>query len=185
MDAPVVAVLSKSHSSRDGCGYGVPVPLRGISWLAAPWRTRKNPVRVPVARGVKNTLTVQLLPGAKLVPQCGSLSKSRQFVPEVANPKGSRKLAATVPLLVSVTVCEALVVPTATLPKLSEAGESFKTMLRVPLPVPLSGSWCGVPVALSTMVTLLDFVPGDVGVKITHSVQEAPEPKLVGQLLLS
>ena len=161
------------------------MPLKGICLLAAPWRTRKNPVRVPVARGLKNTLIVQVLPGARLVPQCGCLWKSRQSVPEVAKPKGSRKLAATVPVLVSVTLCEGLVAPTATLPKLSEAGESFKTMLRVPLPVPLSGSLCGLPDALSTMVTLLDFVPGEVGVKVTLSVQEAPAANVAGQLLPS
>jgi hypothetical protein len=113
------------------------------------------------------------------------LTKSLQFVPEVAKPKGSRKLAATLPLLVSVTVCEALMAPTATLPKLSDAGESFNMMLPAPLPVPLSGNLCGLPGALSKMVTLLDFVPGEVGVKVTLSVQEAPAVKVVGQLLPS
>ena len=153
--------------------------------LAAPWRTKKNPVRVPVARGLKNTLIVQLLPGARLVPQCGFLWKSLQFVPEVAKPKGSRKLAATVPILVSVTVCEALVAPTVTLPKLSEAGDNCKMMLPVPLPVPLRSSLCGLPVALSKMVTALDFTPVEVGVKIALIVHEAPAAKVVGQLLPS
>src|SRR5215831_4109721 len=110
---------------------------------------------------------------ASLVPQCGSLWKSRQSVPEVAKPKGSRKLAATVPILVSVTVCEALVAPTVTLPKLSEAGDNCKMMLPVPLPVPLRSSLCGLPVALSKMVTALDFTPVEVGVKIALIVHEA------------
>jgi hypothetical protein len=138
-----------------------------------------------VAKGLKNTLTVQLLPGARLVPQCGFLWKSRQSVPEVAKPKGSRKLAATVPLLVSVTVWEALVEPTATLPKLTEAGESVKTMLPVPLPVPLSGSLCGLPGALSATVTAPNLVVAEVGVKITRNVQEAPGAKVAGQLVPS
>ena len=145
----------------------MPVPLNGIWALAAPCRTKKNPVRVPVARGLKNTLIVQLLPGARLVPHCGCLWKSRQFVPEVAKPKGSRKLAATVPTMVRVIVWEALVEPTATPPKLSEAGESFKMMLPVPLPVPLSANLCGLPGALSKMVTAPNLVPPEVGVNFT------------------
>ena len=135
---------------------------------------------------MNNTLTVQLLPGARLVPQRhGFLWKSFQFVPVVAKPNGSEKFAATVPILVSVTVCERLTVPTATLPKVSDGGESFRTMLPVPLPVPLSPSLCGLPGALSAVVTALDFAPGEVGVKITLSVQEAPAAKVAGQLLPS
>ena len=63
----------------------------------------------------------------------------------MAKPKASGKLAAAVPVLVSVTICGLLVLPTATLPKLSEAGESVKMMLPVPLPVPLSDSLWGCP----------------------------------------
>ena len=39
-------------------GFYVPVPLTGISTLAAPWRIPKNPVRAPLAGGVKVTATV-------------------------------------------------------------------------------------------------------------------------------
>src|SRR5271167_2073319 len=136
---------------------------------------RKTPVRVPLAVGLKVTVTLQLAIGARLVPQCGSLWKSLQFVPVVAKPKGSRKLAATLPILVSVTVCGLLVAPTATLPKLNKAGDSDKMMLPVPLPVPVSGSLWGLPEALSQMVTAPDSVPGEVGVNLTLSVQEAPD----------
>ena len=104
--------------------------------------------------GLKVTVTVQFLLGARLVPQFGCLWKSLQFVPVVAKPKGSRKLAAAVPILVSVTVCGLLVAPTATLPKLTDAGDSCKTMLNAPLPVPFSGSLCGLPGALSQMLTV-------------------------------
>jgi len=44
---------------------------------------------------------------------------------------------------------------------------------------------CGLPGALSAMVTAPDFVPGEVGVKITLSVQEAPGSNELGQLLPS
>jgi hypothetical protein len=39
-------------------GFYVPVPLIGISTLATPWRIPKNPVRAPLAGGVKVTATV-------------------------------------------------------------------------------------------------------------------------------
>ena len=122
---------------------------------------------------------------ASLVPQCGSLWKSFQLVPDVANPKGSRKLAATVPILVSVTVCELLVVPTPTLPKLSDPGDSCKMILPAPLPVPLSGNLCGLPAALSKMVTAPSLVPGEAGVNVTLIVQDAPGINELGQLLPS
>src|SRR5271167_3481870 len=115
---------------------------------------RKTPVRVPLAVGLKVTVTLQLAIGARLVPQCGSLWKSLQLVPWVAKPKGSRKLAAAVPILVSVTVCGLLVAPTGTLPKLSGDGESANLMLPVPLPVPVIDSLWGLPGALSEMVTM-------------------------------
>jgi hypothetical protein len=121
------------------CFHGVPVPLNGIWTLAAPWRTTNKPVRAPLAVGAKVTVTEHLLPGARLAPQCGFLLKSRQFVPLVAKPKGSRKLAATVPVFVTVTVCGLLGVPTGTLPKSSPPGDSVKTMLPVPLLVSLRG----------------------------------------------
>ena len=109
--------------------------------------------------------------------------KSLQFVPVVAKPKAFGKLAAAVPVLVSVTICVLLVLPTATLPKLSDAGDSVKLMLPVPLPVPLSDSLWGLPGALSQMLTVPDLVPAKVGVNLTLSVQEAPGSNVPPQLL--
>ena len=98
-------------------------------------------------------------------------------------PEGQRNFAATVPVLVSVTVCGLLLAPTTKLPKLSEAGESVKLMLPVPVAAPLSASLWGLPGALSQMVTVPDLVPGEVGVNHTVSLQEAPAGKVEGQSL--
>ena len=98
-------------------------------------------------------------------------------------PEGQTNFAATVPVLVTVTVCGLLVAPTTTLPKLSEAGESVNLMLPVPLPVPLSDSLWGLPGALSEMLTVPDLVPAEVGVNHTVTLQEAPAGKLEGQSL--
>ena len=113
--------------------------------------------------------------------------KSLQFVPAVAKPKGSRKLAAVVPIFFTVTICVLLAVPTATLPKLSPVGgDNVKMMLPVPVPVPLRDNLCGLPGALSAMVTPPDLAPVKVGVNLTVSLQEAPPAaKVVGQLLPS
>ena len=143
------------------------------------------PDRGPLAVGLKVTVTVQLLPGARLAAQCGSLWKSLQFVPRVAKPKGSRKLAAAVPVFFNVKVCGLLVVPTATLPKLSDDGDSVSIILTVPLPLPLSGSLCGPPGELSQIVTVPDLAPAEVGVNFTLSLHEAPETSVPGQLLPS
>ena len=70
--------------------------------------------------------------------------KSLQFVPVVAKPKAAGKLAAAVPVLVSVTICVLLVLPTATLPKLSDAGDSVKLMLPRPVERQLMGAAWGV-----------------------------------------
>ena len=86
-------------------------------------------------------------------------------------------------MLVSVTVCGLLLAPTATLPKLSEAGEGVKLILPVPLPVPLSVNLWGLPGALSQMVTVPGLVPGEVGVNHTVTLQEAPAGKVEGQSL--
>jgi|SRR6516225_7110353 hypothetical protein len=50
------------------CSYGVRVPLTSICALADPSMTPKNPVRAPLAAGLKVTATIQLAWGARLVP---------------------------------------------------------------------------------------------------------------------
>ena len=100
----------------------------------------------------------------------------------MVNPKGLPKLAAAVPILVTVAVCGLLVEPTTTLPKSSEDGERVKMMLPVPPPVPLTGSFCGLPGALSLMKTAPDRVPPEVGgVKVTFIVQKPPGCKVPSQ----
>ena len=159
----------------------VPVPLKGIWTLAAPWRTTKNPVRGPLVVGLKVTFIVQLWFGVRLIPQDGCSPKSLQFAPWMVKPKGFTKLAATVPILLTVTVWGLLVVPTTTSAKLSEGGERVRMMLPVPLPVPPSDSFCGLPGALLVMITSPDLVAPEVGVKVTLIVHDAPGCKEPGQ----
>jgi hypothetical protein len=67
------------------------------------------PLRVPAAVGVKTTLTVQFFPAATLVPQLLVCVKSPlAAILEI--------FSVALPLLVRITVCAALVVPTGCLP---------------------------------------------------------------------
>jgi len=73
-----------------------------------------------------------------------------------------------VPTFVSVTVFAALVTPIACVPKFKLVGESFAAV-----PVPLSGTCCGLPEALSVTLTAALRVPVAVGLKVTLIVQLA------------
>ena len=73
-----------------------------------------------------------------------------------------------VPTLVSVTVFAAVVVPTVTEPKFKLVGESFAVV-----PVPLRETVCGLPAALSVMLTAALRELLAVGLKVTLIVQLA------------
>src|SRR5256712_3397797 len=78
-------------------------------------------------------------------------------------------LKLVVPTLVRVTVFAGLVVPMATVPKLRLVGESFAVV-----PIPLTGTFCGLPAALSVTLSAALRVPLAVGLKVTLIVQLAP-----------
>jgi len=75
------------------------------------------------------------------------------------------------PVLVIVTVNVALVVPIAWLPKFRLVGEKLTVNVT---PVPVRPMVCGLPAALSVIVTLAVRLPFAVGVKVTLMVQLAP-----------
>ena len=75
------------------------------------------------------------------------------------------------PLFVTVTGCDTLVVPTAWLLKLSELAES---VIEGGTPVPVRLMLCGVPAALSLIVTPPVRAPAVVGANVTLMVQFAP-----------
>src|SRR4051812_37529916 len=70
-------------------------------------------------------------------------------------------------------VCAALVVPTACRPKVNWPGLAAKTGRRA-IPVPVSGTRCGVVVEVSSTTTAPWRIPEPVGVKVTFAVQVAP-----------
>ena len=107
------------------------------------------------------TLTVQLVPAASEVPQlldCVNCPEVEIFV----------IVSATVPRLDSVTGCVAVVVPTVAVPNARLVGETV--ML---IPVPASGTVCGLPVPLSVIVIDPVSAPVTVGTYFTVIVHFA------------
>lgn len=137
-------------------------------------------VRVPVAVGLKMTLIVQLAPAATLAPQVLVCEKSPLFVPVMMIPE-PLKVRVAFPVLDNVTFCAALVVPTGWLVKVTLDEDSPTTGA---IPVPDNETLCGLPLALSVMLTLAVRLPVAVGLKMTLMEQFAPAATLAPQVLV-
>jgi len=77
-------------------------------------------------------------------------------------------VSAVVLILVSVTVLAGLVTPVATSAKLRLAGANLAVV-----PTPVSGTSCGLPLALSVTLRLALRAPVAVGLNVTVKVQLA------------
>lgn len=162
----------------------VPVPLRLTDcWLLLmplllSVMTRLA-VRLPERVGAKVTLIVQLLPAASELPQELVSAKSPGSVPEKVT---LLMLRAEFPVLLSVTVWAALVVPMAVELKVRLVGE---TLASGALPVPVRLTVCELGVALSVMLNVALKVPEAVGANVTLNVQLPPAATELLQLLVS
>ena len=134
----------------------------------------KAPVLVPVAVGAKVTGRVQLAPAATVVPHASASAKS----PLVATPE---IVSTAVPLLVRVMFCAGLVVITFCPEKVKLADES---VTRGAVPVPDNAMLCGLPAALSVIVTAPVLVPVTVGLNVTLMAQLTPAATGLTQLLV-
>lgn len=121
----------------------------------------KVAVRVPEAVGVNVTLNVQLLLAASELGHVVVSAKSPGLVPENAMLLMDR---AAFPVLFSVTVWDVLVVPRFWLVKVRLVGVTPATGA---LPVPVRLTNCGLPAALSAMLTEAVRVPIAAGVNVT------------------
>src|SRR5712692_6764301 len=81
--------------------------------------------------------------------------------------------------LVTVTICYELVLPTATVPKFREVGET-----TTDCPVPERATVCGLPGALSLNDNVPLRAPFLVGVNVTLTAQFAPAATVAPQVLL-
>ena len=126
----------------------VPVRLTVCGLFDASLVATREPVRVPDAVGVKVTAMVQTAPIASELPQ---------LLLWVKSPPGTMllMLIVAVPVLLSVTDWEALLVPTCWAANVSDGAE--KVAIATPCPVPSRGiTWVlpAIPLALSVTVSV-------------------------------
>ena len=93
-------------------------------------------------------------------------------------------LSAALPVLESVIVWAALVVPTFWLANVNEAGERLAAAVDAATPEPVRLTVWGLPVALSVTVTAAVLVPDAVGLNVTLIVQVAPAATEAPHVLL-
>jgi hypothetical protein len=141
-------------------------------------RTLRLVVRVPAALGVNVTLIVQLAPAAKLAPQVLVCAKSVVFPP--VNPMLVISSELLVSVLVSVTGCAALVVPTVGTAKVS-AGDRVADAEGT-TPVPVSIAVIGLARPATATDSMAEREPVAVGLNVTLIVQFAPTAKSVPQV---
>lgn len=148
-----------------------PVPLKLIVWglPLALSAMLTDALREPTAVGVNVTLRAQLAPDATLLPQLFVWEKSAESVP--VRPR-LVMLRVAVPVFESVTLCGALVVPTFCWPNVRLEGERLTTGAATPVPV--KPTVCGLPLALSLIVSVALREPAAAGVNVTLMAQLAP-----------
>jgi len=134
-------------------------------------------VSAPVAAGVKWPWMVQFAPPATLVPQLFENTNEEASAPVTAMLVMAR---GPVPVLVSVTDCDALVTPTRSPAKIRLLAD--RDTAGGVRPVPDSEMLCGEPLALSVMVMAAVSAPVVAGVKWPWMAQFAPAATLVPQL---
>ena len=142
---------------------GLPLPLSTILTIA---------VRVPLAKGVKVKLMVHRAPAATEFPQVLTSEKSLASAPVSATLV---MLKAAFPELVTVMACVSLVFPKARVAKIKPEGARL-TLGASANPVPLIATVCGLPEALSEMLSVPRLAPAAVGEKefrhLSHPVHE-------------
>lgn len=145
-------------------GAVTPVPVRDITCglLGALSVIVTEPNAPPAAVGVNVTLMVQIPCGATGKLQVSASAKGAGAAIEVT-------VRFAVPVLVTVTVCAALDVPRAMLPKFRLLEDS-STLGRF-TPVPVRSITCGVLGALSVRVSAPTLGPATTGVKVRRMVQ--------------
>jgi hypothetical protein len=157
----------------------VPVRLTVCGLPAALSEMLTDAVRVPAAVGVNVTLIVQLPPAATELPQVFVSAKSAVLVPVMLMLV---MLKLVLPVLLRVTLCARLVTPTFSLAKVRPEGDRLTWLER---PVPVRLTVCGLPAALSEMLTDAVRVPAAVGVNVTLIVQLPPAATELPQVLVS
>jgi hypothetical protein len=166
-----------------GAPAAVPVPeSTAICGLPAALSVTTNAaVRTPVAVGLKVSETMQLALAAKVAPQLlDAMAKSPALVPPRAMPL---MFNIAPPVFPMVTAIGELVDPCAVLGKpIVPLGVKVTTGAFTGVPVPVSDTSCGLPVALSAIERFAVRAPVVVGVKVIDTWQLAFTAKVAVQV---
>jgi len=146
----------------------VPVIVAVCGEPATLSATEIEAVKFATDAGVNVTEIEQAEDAARFVPQAEVSAKSVGLAPVMVMPL---MFSVALPGFESVRVCDVAVEPTVVLGKLRLAGERTACGAVGAVPVPISVTVSGDPVALSTtLITALKLV-ADAGVKVTEIVQ--------------
>jgi len=160
-------------------GMAVPVNVMTCGLLAALSLMSMAELSVPVEVGANVTVIAQLAPPATLPPQLlPSLN-------EVQAPEFMTMfvmLSEALPVFERVTVCGALVVPMFCWLNVRLVAERLTTGIEAPVPAKLTV--CGLPLALSVIVSDALREPAAVGVNVTLMVQLAPAKTVLPQVFV-
>ena len=159
-----------------GTGGVTPVPesvaLSGL--LDALVRKVKDAVLAPSAVGVKVTLTMQLLPAARLAPHgLLEMAKSPAFAPV---SEIFVIVTADGPVFVNVTVLALLVIPSPVLGNVKLVG--LRLTANAGTPVPVSAALLGLVEAFVVKVSEAALTPVVEGVNVTPTKQFAPTARV-------
>lgn len=167
--------LPKAKVTGENVMGPTPVPVRVTicGEFDAVSLTVITPGMLPVVSGANVTLIVQVAPALRLLPQVLVCAKS-----PVAG--GIEIVVEAVPVFFTVITLGALVVGTACAAKVSAAGVTV-TVTVVAFPVPVRGTVCGFPDAVSWIVSWPGRLPGEVGLNVTEIVHFAFAAKLEPQ----
>lgn len=179
VDAPTVTLPNaRLEAESEATGGLKAVPVRVTLWVGVLELSVMAiaAVRVPDAVGAKSPWIAQLPPAAMFAPQLFVNRNDDALAPVTVMLVIER---AVPPVLVSVTCCVALVVPTAWLAKVRLVADSVGGGMN---PVPLSAILWGELTALSAIVMAAVSAPSAAGAKCPWMVQLAPAATLVPQL---
>jgi hypothetical protein len=153
---------------------GVPVPV-SVTVCGLPVPVSVNviaPVLVPVAVGLNVIENTHGGFSSPMLGHCASVAPAKSPLVTML-----LKINGKFPLFDTVTVCAALVVPTAWLPNVSEVGA---IPIATATPVPVSVTVCGLPVALSVNVIVPVRAPAAVGVNVMWKAHGVPPTAMLG-----
>ncbi len=137
-------------------------------------------VRAPETVGLNTTVMVQLAEAARLDAHVlVEMLKSPGFAPPMAM---LLIVIVALPVFFSVVVCDALEVPTFTLPYARLEGLTVALFVDVE-PVPDSVAVCGLLLVVSEMVRVAERAPVVPGLNTTVTVQLAEAARLAPQVL--